>query len=150
MTPNLSSIDENIWDESNCRSTARKIAENLKGTIAAFQAFSRLADFKPRKTWPDLKAEFAAVDAMQDAVRGLVEATSTDAGRRVVLTSLRNHPSALTTLLIFVQVSLLLLLQGINCRMSSPTWLKYFKVYSGCRVTYELVVLQRNQPLFSS
>lgn len=89
-----------------CRSLAASIAANLKGTIASYQALSQLSSYKPKKVWQDLKSELSNTDLAQEVLQSLVEASSTDSGKRVVLTALTNHPNALTSLLTIIQVSI--------------------------------------------
>ena len=87
-----------------------EIAQNLKATLAALQAIQRLLSFKAESHGFSAKSEaLSEPDAASAAVQDLLEAASTDAGKRAVVTALTCAPGGLASLLRIVKVCTTLL-----------------------------------------
>lgn len=88
----------------SCRSLGTDIAQHLKGTLAAAQAFDELDSFDPKATAPiPLFPAAPGVPAATTAVRNLLEATSTDSGKRAVVAALVSTSGAFDALLRIVK-----------------------------------------------
>ena len=83
-----------------------EIAQNLKATLAALQAIQRLLSFKAETHGFSVKSEtLPDPDAASAAVQDLLEAASSDAGKRAVVTALTCAPGGMASLLRIVKVS---------------------------------------------